>query len=389
MKPFEARCLCQASGAVGRWRRAFIRIDDREGVAGRRSRLGEPRDKQFTAPEGVNRCLPSIFCLACVVIVGVATLGCSESTRKVPSPANQVSPRPTPPVPGFPAEVQDARGVRCVLPAWPERIVSLSPQNTELVFAVGAGEQVVGVTSYCNYPTEAADRTIVGGFASNSINLELILTLQPDLIVAGRAIHAPVVKRLEELGIPVICLEADQLEDLFHDLRLLGRATGHVERAEQVVRDLQAKVEQVSQVVHPIPESERRTVFYEVWDDPLGAAGPNSFIGRMIAICGGQNMIDDPEARYPLISHELVLTLDPDVILIPTAHANEFHLEDVVQRPGWRQLRAVKERRVYRLDGDLVSRFTPRFFDALPQIAQLIYPEHFPSDQPAPSKTGE
>jgi iron complex transport system substrate-binding protein len=352
-------------------------------------RLHESYDERFMTPGVVNRCLPSVLWLAWVLIVSVVTLGCSESTRKESSPANQVAPHQTSRVAGFPAEVQDARGVRCVLPTRPKRIVSLSPQNTELLFAVGAGEQVVGVTSYCNYPPEAAHRTIVGGFASNSINLEVILSLQPDLIVAGRAIHAPVVKRLEAFGISVICLEADQLDDLFDDLRLVGRATGQVERAEQVVSDLQAKVEQVSQVVHLIPESERRMVFYEVWDDPLGAAGPNSFIGRMIAICGGRNMIDDPEARYPLISHELVLTLDPDVILIPTAHANEFQLDDVVKRPGWGQLQAVKERRVYRLDGDLVSRFTPRFFDALPQIAQLIYPEYFPSDQPAPSKTGK
>ena len=314
------------------------------------------------------------------ILVLTSISGCTPAVREaaVREAAERESPQVAADQTGFPQELTDARGVQCVVRQRPERIVSLSPQNTELLFAVGAGEQVVGVTSYCDYPPETASRTIVGGFASNSINLEILVGLQPDLIVAGKAIHAPIVKRVEELGIPALCLEADQLKVLFHDLRLLGQATGHVEQAGRVVADLQQRVDQVAEVAKRIPESERRTVFYEVWDDPLGAAGPDSFIGQMLAVCGGKNIIVDPQARYPLVSHEFILAQNPDVILVPDAHANEFQLDDILNRPGWRQLRAVQQRQIHRVDGDLVSRFTPRFFDALPQIARLIYPEHFP-----------
>jgi len=278
---------------------------------------------------------------------------------------------------GFPRTVTDTLGVATTVERRPQRIVSLSPRNTELLFAVGAGDQVVGVTTYCNFPDEARRRAKVGGYSDTSMSIETMVSLRPQLVVADCAIHAPVVAELRQLGIPVVSLEANSFEQMYADVTLLGRATGHVDQAQRLNADLRSRVQRITDVVANIPPEQRATVLYQVWDEPLGAAGPASYLGRMIEVCGGVNIVDDPEARYPLISHELVIERNPDVILTPSTHADDFRPEDLLRRPGWSQLNAVRNGRVYVLDGDQVSRFGPRFFETMASVAMRLYPEHF------------
>lgn len=281
----------------------------------------------------------------------------------------------------FPLQVTDGLHRELTLPGIPQRIVSLAPKNTEMLFALGAGGQIVGVTSYCNYPPAATHIEQVGGFSSKSLSLERIVSLQPDLVVSAGDLHAPIIKELERLGLPVFALTADSFAGLSEELRLLGRITGHEDEAARMVPRLQERIDRVRQTARGIPTAERVTVFYHVWGEPLTAAGPTSYLGEMIQLCGGLNIIDDATTRFPKISLEVLLARDPDVILSSTDHAASFSERGLQSRPGWSDLRAVRHQRIHLLDGDLVSRCSPRLVDALELMAHALYPAHFAAPQ--------
>jgi iron complex transport system substrate-binding protein len=273
----------------------------------------------------------------------------------------------------FPLTVKDNLNRTVVLPRAPQRIVSLAPKNTELLFAIGAGAQVVGVTSQCNYPPEALDCERVGVFSGKSLSLEKIVSLEPDLILSAGEFHRAVVDELERLGLVVAAMGADSLTELYDEIQLMGRMTGHDDQSADLVGRMRDRVERVRESTRHISSAKRVTVYYQVWDAPLTAAGPGSFIGEMIELAGGINIIADRAARYPQISEEALLQLNPDVILAPTSHAASLNPDDFRNKPGWRDLRAVKTNRIHLIDGDLVSRCGPRLVDALEAMAQALY----------------
>lgn len=283
----------------------------------------------------------------------------------------------------FPLEVTDGleRNVKIARP--PERIVSLSPKNTEMLFAVGAGDLIVGNTTHCDYPPAAVNVEKVGGFSARSLNLERIVSLKPDLVVSVGDVHVPIIKELERLGIPVIAFTADSFAGLFADLQLLGRITGHEQQAVKLVEGLRSRVERIKDRATAIPASERVTAFYYVWGEPLMGAGPTSYFGEMLQLCGAMNVIEDMSTRFPKLSMEVLLVKNPDVIISSDNHSDLASSENVNSRPGWSQLKAVQSKRVYLLDGGLVSRCTPRTVDALELIAHVVYPAYFDAPQKA------
>jgi iron complex transport system substrate-binding protein len=266
-----------------------------------------------------------------------------------------------------------------VLRRAPQRIVSLAPKNTELLFAIGAGAQVVGVTSQCNYPPEALDCERVGVFSGKSLSLEKIVSLEPDLILSAGEFHRAVVDELERLGLVVAAMGADSLTELVDEIQLMGRMTGHEDQSAALVGRMRDRVERIRESTRHISSAQRLTVYYQVWDAPLTAAGPGSFIGEMIELAGGINIIADRTARYPQISEEALLQFNPDVILAPTSHGTPVTLGDFRNKPGWRDLRAVKNNRIHLIDGDSVSRCGPRLVDALEAMTQALY-----THEPAP-----
>ena len=277
----------------------------------------------------------------------------------------------------FPFEVTDGLGRQVTLSEIPQRIVSLSPKNTEMLFAVGAGGQTVGTTTYCNYPPAAAQIEKIGGFSSKSISLERIVNLKPDLVLSVGELHAPIIQELERLSIPVIAFSADSFAGLFDDLQLLGRMTGHEAEASTLVSKLQERVDLVKEKASSVPSPERLTVFYYVWGEPLTGAGPTSYLGEMIQFCGGVNVIDDPSTRFPKLTMEVLLAKNPEVIVSSTNHSDLVSVESLQSRPGWSGLTAVQAKRIHLLDGNLVSRLTPRSVDALELMAHAVYPAHF------------
>lgn len=292
----------------------------------------------------------------------------SPATESTGTPIAKASPR----------VVTDGLNRQVKLSRVPERIVSLAPKNTEELFAIGAGDRVVGVTSYCNFPTEARQRDQIGGFSSKSISLEKIVSLKPDLVVSAGEIHGPIVAELDRLEIPVMALNAESLDDLFRELKLLGTVVGCEEQATQLADRLQNRVRAVRDVSETIPQEKRASVFYMTWEEPLTAAGPSSYLGQMIQICGGANIFDDVTTRYPQISEEVLIDRNPEVILAASMGSMQRSVEGLRAKANWAELKAVRSGRIYLLDSDLVSRCGPRIVDALEDMAHALYPDKFP-----------
>lgn len=258
----------------------------------------------------------------------------------------------------------------------PQRIISLTPATTELLFAIGAGSQLVGATKNCNYPPEAEKLTRVGGGTLQSLSRETIVSLQPELVLCKWDNHQPLLETLEQFKIPALAIGPESLEELFVEVVMLGKVTGHSKEADELVRQMKQRLDSLTSLVKLIPESEQRKVFYEVWDDPLMTAGPGSFIGEVLRLAGLQNIFHDATANYPKVSDEVVVARNPHVILSPSTHASEVSIEKLLQRQGWAEVKAIQEKQVFIIDGDHISRCGPRLLDALEEIIRHAYPNH-------------
>ena len=277
----------------------------------------------------------------------------------------------------YPLQITDARGIDISIPKQPSRIVSLSPSLTEILFAVGAGDRVKGVTSYCNYPEEATMREQVGGFSEKTISIEKIVSLKPDLVFVDNSRHGSITENLERYGIPVVSTNASSIEDIFALINLIGRSTGNSEKSKAILDDMRRRIESVSKAVADIALEKRPQVFWETWDDPLMTAGPTTFISQLITLAGGRNIFSDVQESWPTVSHEELLHRNPDVLMSSDTHEDKFTIEQMRSRTGWSELNAVKDNRVYLLDGDMVSRPGPRIVTALETIAVSLYPSRF------------
>lgn len=259
----------------------------------------------------------------------------------------------------------------------PQRVISLSPSNTEMLFAVGAGDQVVGVTQFCNYPPEATTRQQIGGYSAKTINIEKIVSLKPDLVVAESGIHNDVIQALQPLGITVVALKARTFDDAYSSMELLGRLTGHPDKAAQTIAAMKARVKAVTDKVATIPQDKRPTVFWEIWDEPLMTAGPGAFAGQIVQMAGGINIFADVTTDYPQVSAEEVIKRNPAVIMGPDSHGDKLTIDQIAGRPGWGKLAAITNKRVYLINGDESSRVGPRLADALEATARALYPDLF------------
>lgn len=270
--------------------------------------------------------------------------------------------------------VTDRLGRSIAFPRPPRRIISLSPSTTELLFAIEGGSALVGATSNCNYPPQALSVQRIGGGTLEGISREILVGLEPDLVLCKWDSHKPLIPLLEQLGIPVIALGPETLDELFGEARLLGRVTGHVSEADVLIGAMSARLATLVARVKTIPLENQRSVFYEVWDDPLMTAGPQSFIGEIIRLGHMRNIFSDAEVRYPKVSAEAVLARNPDVILAPSTHGEKVEFDRLASRPGWSSLTAIERRQVFLIDGDQISRCGPRLLDALEQMLNAVYP---------------
>lgn len=256
----------------------------------------------------------------------------------------------------------DGQAVQLVNPA--RRVVSLAPHLTELLFAVGAGNRVVGVSQYSDFPTAAAGVPRIGD--ASRVDLERVLALRPDLVVAWRSGNpGAAVQHLRQLGLPVHVSEPATLASIPALMRTLGQLTGCAGSAEKVASAFAKRLEALRRRYAGKP---RVRVFYQLWDQPLMTVSGRHIITDVLELCGGANVFASAHGLVPRVSQEAVLQADPQVIIAPLAGFRGIRVLDIWQ--PWRDMTAVRVGNLMGVDADLLSRATPRLLDAAEQICQ-------------------
>ncbi len=277
----------------------------------------------------------------------------------------------------------------------PDRIVSLSPSNTEILFAIGAGNNVVGVTDYCNYPPqlemgiEAGAITRVGGYWNPSV--KRIVALKPDLIFLSTAqcttktnncrtncsrgceLTVKVAKRLTNLGLNVLTISPHSLDDILKNILLVGNATGFSARATNLVETLKRRIAVVvsKTVIH------KHRVYFEVWNDPYISVNSGTWIGNLIDLAGGVNVFGEAISEWPIIRSEDVIQQNPDIMLFPLVPGVPRFwksFEAVKERSGWENINAVRSDSLYEILRDCISRPGPRLVDSLELLGEILNP---------------
>jgi iron complex transport system substrate-binding protein len=271
----------------------------------------------------------------------------------------------------------DGLGREVTLHGPAQRVVSLAPSNTEILFAVGAGDQVVGRDELSDYPQQAQGLQSVGG-SLGEFNQEAIVALKPDLVLAAEINPPELAKALEDLGLTVYYLSnPTTLEGMFANLEVVGKLTGHEAEATALVESLRDRVAATDERVAAV--TEKPTVFYELDStDPTKpwTAGPGSFVDLLISRAGGQNIGAQLPSAWAQLSLEQLVVANPDIIVLGDSAYGETP-ETLKARSGWDTLDAVKNSRIFPFNDDLVSRPGPRLVDGLEALAKLLHPELF------------
>ena len=263
----------------------------------------------------------------------------------------------------------DDTGRKLSLAKVPTRIVSLAPSITEMLFAIGAGGQVAGVTQFCDFPPDAAQKPKVG-YANP--NVESLVALQPDLILAPKEFLKPdMLASLDSLRIPLFVLSGESVDDIFSHIQTLGRMTDHQAEAAALVMDVRREIATVKQRVQGQPPVR---VLYVLNSQPLITVGPGSFIDQLIGLAGGLNVAAKSGMPYPRLSMETVLVEDPEVLVFPVGPAEGIPESEQQAWRRWSGMSAIKHARTHQISADLLNRPGPRIGQALERLAALLHP---------------
>ena len=301
-----------------------------------------------------------------MAVIAITLLAGCETAQPTPAPTATPAPAST-----FPITVEDAVGNTVTIDAEPERIISLAPSHTETLFALGLGDRVVGVTEYCNYPPEATEKPMVGGFSN--IDLEQVVGLEPDLVLATSMHVAETVPALQEHGVTVFVADPQTVLEVLETTRAIGQITGQDEAAKVLIARMQERIDAVQETIGDAP---RPKVFWELGPE-LYTAGPGSFLNDLILVAGGENVAADADSPWPQLSIEAIVLKDPDVVVLADHNYGET-AEMVKERPGWKDIAAVREGRIIEItNDDIVSRPGPRIVEGLEFLAQAFHPDLF------------
>jgi iron complex transport system substrate-binding protein len=275
-------------------------------------------------------------------------------------------------------QLSDGLSRQVVLATPTQRVVSLAPSNTEILFAIGAGPQVVGRDAFSDYPAEAENVTVVsGGFGE--LNTEVILAKKPDLILASSLTPPEQISALEELGLTVFALgNPIDFEGMYNNVLLVARMTGHEPEAKVLIGSLKMRVVAIEDKI--ALTEKRPLVFYELdGTDPSApwTSGPGTFVDTLIYMAGGENLGHSLDGEWVQISIEELIRRNPDSILLGSAHWGGVTPEEVEARSGWDALDAIKNNNLFTFEDNLVSRPGPRLVEGLETMAKLLHPELF------------
>jgi iron complex transport system substrate-binding protein len=261
----------------------------------------------------------------------------------------------------------DEMGRKVIVPDHPHRVVCLMPSVTDTVYALGAGDDVVGISDYTKYPAAALTKPSVGNLITPSI--ETILSLRPDLVI-GVQPTGPMeaTAELERAGIPIFLVSPHGIAGIMHSVETIGLALNRTQQADALVHSLQQRVDAVKARTQSQPAPR---IFMPVWYDPISTIGRNAFITEIVEAAGGRSVTDDLATEWPEISMEVVLERAPDALLL--VRGGKMTLKVLQDRPGWSSMAAVKAKRVYYVD-DRINFPSPLAIDALEDLAKQFHP---------------
>lgn len=305
--------------------------------------------------------------LATAILLLVLALTVAGCTTGGSGPAPGTGEREEPGDGVYPLTITDDIGREVTLSARPERIVSLLPSLTEILFALDGGERVVGVTNWCNYPQEALSREKVGDLFSP--NTEKILALEPDLILTGRSeTLAETLAFLEITGIPYIVVDPQNFAEIAASVIRVAEIIDAPEQGQVIAEELQQGRAAMAGKLKLVSNSGAPSVFVLLDTEALYTVGDGEFLADMIAMAGGQNAAAGQGQGYIQLSEEVFFGLDPDIIICTFPMSKQ-----VLAKPAWQDLQAVKNGRVYDVDGDLVSRPGPRILLGLEELFGVFF----------------
>lgn len=263
---------------------------------------------------------------------------------------------------GYPMTVKDARGKNVVVSAKPKRIVSLAPNITEILFALGAGDRVVGVTTFCNYPPAATKKAKVGDMRAGA---ERVIALRPDLVIGHAVVNDTLITRLEGLHKTVFAVDPKTLAQVESDIKTIGKVIGSAKAGDAVVSKMQAGIASARRLR---AGKKAKSVLVVIQPNPLWAAGPKTFVDEMLKIANAKNVAYDARAGFVPFSRELAISRNPDVIIVGSKADRDFFLKS----PAWKNTRAAKSGHVEVISPDLLVRPGPRLVDGLRAIAGVL-----------------
>ena len=263
----------------------------------------------------------------------------------------------------------DMKGKTIVLDKLPDRIVSLSPSNTEIVFALGAGDKLVGITSFCDYPDETSDIEKIGDF--DGPNIELIKKSQADVIFAGVYLQDDLIMALENLNIPIITTEASNFEGIYDSISIIGKLLGKEDKAEKIIYEMEESIDEIKLKTDDL---EKPDIFYLAWIESLITTGKNTFVDDVIQMAGARNVAENVDG-WTHYSIEELIKQNPDMLIVASHATNEgVTEEDIKNDVILKNLECVKAGNIYIMkDDNLISRPGPRIIEGLEEMTRAIH----------------
>jgi iron complex transport system substrate-binding protein len=267
----------------------------------------------------------------------------------------------------------DEVGRRVVFPFPPQRIISLAPNITEILFSLGLDEQIVGVSIPCNFPEKARSKVQVGSYLSP--DLERIISLKPDLIIAtGAGNTRDTVERLQRLGLPTYVIFPKNFDDILMSVKHLGQVNNREKEALGIIQRMEKRSQRVIEITKGLP---RPKVFLQIGDAPIITIGRGSFADDLIHLAGGENIAGKEKEMYPRLGIEEILRRAPEVILISSMNPKAEYHKIIQEWVRWKSIPAVRDGRIHLIDSDLIDRPSPRIIDGLEEMARILHPQLF------------
>ena len=256
----------------------------------------------------------------------------------------------------------------------PQKIISLAPSNTEILFALGLGDRIAGVTDYCNYPPEAKTKPSIGAY--DNPNIEEIIAKEPDLVLATDAQSESTYQQLESHGLTVVALVPQSMDEVLGSITLVGKITGQDEAAATLVADMQKRINAVTEKTSKLTEAQKPRVFYIFWQDPIWTAGAGTFEDALIEMAGGINIAHELNG-YASMSLEAIIDANPQVYIagMGMGTGEDLPLQYIKTEERLKDTEGRQNNRIYSVDMDIIGRPGPRIVDALEEFFRMIHPE--------------